>query len=59
MSGNNDSGIASGFKFVTSTVGNTVGGVTNTVGGVVGAAGRGVAETVEVSRLVTIISVRY
>jgi hypothetical protein len=37
----------SGVKFVTSTVGNTVGGVTNTLGGVVGALGRGVGETLE------------
>lgn len=44
-----ESGVTGAAKFVTSTLGNTVGGVTNTVGGVVGAAGRGVAETVEVS----------
>jgi hypothetical protein len=36
-----------GAKAVTSTVGNTVGGVTNTVGGVLGATLRGVGETVE------------
>lgn len=45
--GQQDSGVTSGVKFVTSTVGNTVGGVTNTVGGVVGALGRGVGETLE------------
>lgn len=44
--GQQESGVTSGVKFVTSTVGNTVGGVTNTVGGVVGALGRGVGETV-------------
>ena len=36
-----------GAKAVTSTLGNTVGGLVNTVGGVVGAATRGVGETVE------------
>ncbi|KAF2257174.1 hypothetical protein BU26DRAFT_513873 [Trematosphaeria pertusa] len=45
--GQQESGVTSGVKFVTSTVGNTVGGLTNTVGGVVGALGRGVGETVE------------
>lgn len=45
--GQQESGVTSGVKFVTSTVGNTVGGVTNTVGGVVGALGRGVGETLE------------
>lgn len=44
--GQQESGVTSGVKFVTSTVGNTVGGVTNTLGGVVGALGRGVGETV-------------
>ncbi|KNG50021.1 hypothetical protein TW65_02940 [Stemphylium lycopersici] len=43
--GQQESGVTSGVKFVTSTVGNTVGGVTNTLGGVVGALGRGVGET--------------
>ena len=38
--GQQESGVTSGVKFVTSTVGNTVGGVTNTVGGVVGALSR-------------------
>ena len=45
--GQQESGVTSGVKFVTSTVGNTVGGVTNTLGGVVGALGRGVGETLE------------
>lgn len=45
--GQQESGVTSGVKFVTSTVGNTVGGVTNTAGGVVGALGRGVGETLE------------
>jgi hypothetical protein len=42
-----ESGATAAAKFVTSTVGNTVGGVANTVGGVVGAAGRGLGETIE------------
>jgi hypothetical protein len=45
--GQQDSGATAGAKFVTSTVGNTLGGVTNTLGGVVGALGRGVGETLE------------
>ncbi|MCJ1248799.1 hypothetical protein MMC30_006019 [Trapelia coarctata] len=45
--GNQDSGATAGVRFVTSTVGNTVGGLVNTVGGVTGAAGRGVGETIE------------
>jgi hypothetical protein len=45
--GQQESGATAGAKFVTSTVGNTLGGVTNTVGGVVGALGRGVGETLE------------
>jgi hypothetical protein len=45
--GQQDSGATAGAKFVTSTVGNTLGGVTNTVGGVVGALGRGIGETLE------------
>lgn len=45
--GQQESGVTSGVKFITSTIGNTVGGVTNTVGGVVGALGRGVGETLE------------
>jgi hypothetical protein len=50
--GQNESGVTSGVKFVTSTVGNTVGGVTNTLGGVVGALGRGVGETVSYTLLI-------
>ncbi len=38
--GQQESGVTSGVKFVTSTLGNTVGGLTNTVGGTVGALGR-------------------
>jgi hypothetical protein len=43
---NDDTGVKGGAKFVTSTVGSTVSGLTNTVGGVVGAVGRGLGETV-------------
>jgi len=43
----NDSGITAGIKFVTSTVGNTAGGLVNTVGGITGAAGRGIGDTIE------------
>ena len=46
-SSSSSSGATAGVKFVTSTVGNTVSGLTNTVGGIVGAGGRGLAETVE------------
>lgn len=52
--GQQESGVTSGVKFVTSTVGNTVGGVTNTLGGVVGALGRGVGETVNEIALTTL-----
>jgi hypothetical protein len=45
--GEQDSGVTAGVKFVTSTIGNTVGGLTNLVGGVVGAASRGLGETIE------------
>lgn len=45
--GQQESGVTTGVKFVTSTLGNTVGGLTNTVGGIVGAGGRGLGETVE------------
>jgi hypothetical protein len=41
-----ESGITGAGKVVTSTLGNTVGGLANTVGGVVGAASRGLGETV-------------
>lgn len=42
----NSSGVTGAAKVVTSTLGNTAGGLANTVGGVVGAASRGVGETV-------------
>jgi hypothetical protein len=45
-SNSNESGVTGAAKFVTSTLGNTVGGLTGTVGNVVGAAGRGLGETV-------------
>lgn len=45
--GQQESGVTSGVKFVTSTVGNTVGGVTNLAGGLVGTTGRGVGEILE------------
>ena len=41
-----DEGVTGAAKFVTSTVGNTVGGLSRTVGGVVGAAGRGLGDTI-------------
>ncbi|KAI4257292.1 MAG: hypothetical protein LQ352_001704 [Teloschistes flavicans] len=41
-----DKGATGAAKFVTSTVGNTVGGLGKTVGGVVGAGGRGLGQTV-------------
>ncbi|KAL4774185.1 hypothetical protein BDW60DRAFT_205363 [Aspergillus nidulans var. acristatus] len=42
----NDSGVTGAAKFVTSTLGNTVGGVSKTLGGVTGAATRGLGDTV-------------
>jgi hypothetical protein len=45
--GQQDSGATAGVRFVTSTIGNTIGGLTNLVGGVVGAASRGLGETIE------------
>ncbi|KAF3028550.1 hypothetical protein E8E15_009290 [Penicillium rubens] len=39
-------GATGAAKFVTSTLGNTLGGVTRTVGGVAGTAGRGVGDTI-------------
>ena len=45
--GHEESGATAGVKFVTSTIGNTVGGLTNTVGGIVGAGGRGLGQTIE------------
>jgi hypothetical protein len=47
MSENNqDKGATGAAKFVTSTLGNTLGGVTRTVGGVAGTAGRGIGDTI-------------
>ncbi|CAI7622377.1 unnamed protein product [Penicillium glandicola] len=43
---NQDKGVTGAAKFVTSTLGNTVGGVTRTVGGVAGTAGRGIGDTI-------------
>ncbi|KAJ5308733.1 hypothetical protein N7508_004112 [Penicillium antarcticum] len=41
-----DKGVTGAAKFVTSTFGNTVGGVTRTLGGVTGTAGRGIGDTI-------------
>ncbi|KAJ9609473.1 hypothetical protein H2200_005800 [Cladophialophora chaetospira] len=41
-----DEGATGAAKFVTSTVGNTVGGLARTVGGVTGALGRGLGDTI-------------
>ncbi len=41
-----NTGVTGAAKFVTSTLGNTVGGVTRTVGCVTGAATRGVGDTI-------------
>ncbi|KAJ5225899.1 hypothetical protein N7468_007124 [Penicillium chermesinum] len=46
VNGSQDSGVTGAAKFVTSTLGNTVGGVGRTVGGVTGAATRGVGDTI-------------
>ncbi|KAL8741633.1 MAG: hypothetical protein Q9190_005780 [Brigantiaea leucoxantha] len=46
LSSDKDSGVTGGAKFVTSTVGNTVGGLGRTVGGVVGAGSRGIGQTI-------------
>ncbi|KAK5957286.1 hypothetical protein OHC33_001658 [Knufia fluminis] len=43
---NQDTGVTGAAKFVTSTLGNTVGGLSRTVGGVTGAATRGIGETI-------------
>lgn len=43
---NQDKGVTGAAKFLTSTLGNTVGGVTRTVGGVAGTAGRGIGDTI-------------
>ena len=42
----NDQGATGAAKFITSAVGNTVGGLGRTVGGVVGAGGRGLGQTI-------------
>ena len=41
-----NTGATGAAKFITSTLGNTVGGVARTVGGVAGAAGRGLGDTI-------------
>lgn len=46
MTGNNDTGVTGIAKFATSTLGNTVGGLSRTVGGITGAAGRGLGDTI-------------
>lgn len=46
FSSSQDTGVTGAAKFVTSTLGNTVGGVSRTVGGVTGAAARGVGDTI-------------
>lgn len=46
MTNNQDSGVTGAAKFVTSTLGNTVGGLGRTVGGVTGAATRGISDTI-------------
>ncbi|KAI0813097.1 hypothetical protein GGR55DRAFT_677420 [Xylaria sp. FL0064] len=46
LENNNDKGATGAAKFVTSTVGNAVGGVGRTVGNVTGAAGRGIGDTI-------------
>ncbi|KAI1174374.1 hypothetical protein F4777DRAFT_554309 [Nemania sp. FL0916] len=46
LENNNDQGVTGAAKFVTSTLGNAVGGVGRTVGNVTGAAGRGIGDTI-------------
>ncbi|KAL8907922.1 MAG: hypothetical protein Q9171_005663 [Xanthocarpia ochracea] len=46
ISSDNDQGATGAAKFLTSTVGNTVGGLGRTIGGVVGAGGRGLGQTI-------------
>ncbi|KAJ7618039.1 hypothetical protein FB45DRAFT_981284 [Roridomyces roridus] len=46
MQDDQNKGATGAAKFVTSTLGNTVGGVARTVGNVTGAAGRGVGDTI-------------
>jgi hypothetical protein len=42
----NDKGVTGAAKFVTSTLGNAVGGVGRTAGNITGAAGRGIGDTI-------------
>ncbi|OQD67189.1 hypothetical protein PENDEC_c042G01559 [Penicillium decumbens] len=44
--GSQDQGATGAAKWVTSTLGNTVGGITRTVGGVAGTATRGIGDTI-------------
>ncbi|KAL8644256.1 MAG: hypothetical protein Q9210_007343, partial [Variospora velana] len=46
LDSNENKGATGAAKFVTSTIGNTIGGLGATVGGVVGAGGRGLGQTV-------------
>ncbi|KAF7179442.1 hypothetical protein CNMCM7691_008375 [Aspergillus felis] len=46
FSSSQNTGVTGAAKFVTSTLGNTVGGVSRTVGGVTGAATRGIGDTI-------------
>lgn len=45
-SSSSDSGVTGAAKFVTSTLGNTVGGLSRTAGNVTGAASRGIGDTI-------------
>ncbi|KAH9907531.1 hypothetical protein F4778DRAFT_777957 [Xylariomycetidae sp. FL2044] len=46
LDNNDNKGVTGAAKFVTSSVGNAVGGIGRTVGNVTGAAGRGVGDTI-------------
>ncbi|KAI0100280.1 hypothetical protein GGR51DRAFT_564304 [Nemania sp. FL0031] len=46
LENNSDKGVTGAAKFVTSTLGNAVGGVGRTAGNITGAAGRGIGDTV-------------
>ncbi|OKL58487.1 hypothetical protein UA08_06295 [Talaromyces atroroseus] len=46
MPNNDNTGATGATKFVTSTLGNTVGGLSRTAGNVTGAASRGVGDTI-------------
>ncbi|KAI0199812.1 FAD-binding domain-containing protein [Astrocystis sublimbata] len=46
LENNNDKGVTGAAKFVTSTLGNAVGGVGRTAGNITGAAGRGLGDTI-------------